>query len=243
MIESIEENIPLLSNLIQHTIQQLPSRREIERGSNEETQLAQEIDGLFADRDVAMQAGMVQIPFLEGRNSLDLVLEFVATTEKPAEFCDESSLLVLTLIEFCFGLEPTKRNELIASFYRHLVLGIDVAGKQLENYPPLELMGWTPPNGWVGQVLVKSLASEGECQSIGVLEIDTDADSSVIADEINTFIAEIRSSRPTELPAELPASVIILACLKHRSPLPPEFWRGSIFPSVEKQSESDVKES
>jgi hypothetical protein len=36
-----------------------------------------------------------------------------------------------------------------------------------------------------------------------------------------------------KFPEGLPLSVIILACLKHRSPLPPEFWRLSIFGKIE----------
>jgi hypothetical protein len=71
------------------------------------------------------RAGTVPIPFIEGGNSLDLVFEHVATGEKPPEFSDQSSLLVLSILEFCFGLEPAKRNELLAAYYQQIVLGQD----------------------------------------------------------------------------------------------------------------------
>jgi len=178
------------------------------------------------------RAGTAALPFIDGGNSLNLVLEFVAAKQKPQEFCDESSLLVLTLIEFCFSLEPKKRAQLIGLFYKQLVLGMGADGKQIEDYRPLELMGWTPPKDWVEHVLSRNLAGEGESQTIGPSEIAMDADDSVIAAEIENFIREVRSARKFELPDGLPAAVIILACLKHRSPLPPEFWRGSIFEST-----------
>jgi hypothetical protein len=44
------------------------------------------------------RAGTVPIPFIEGGNSLDLVFEHVATGEKPPEFSDQSSLLVLSIL-------------------------------------------------------------------------------------------------------------------------------------------------
>ena len=50
---------------------------------------------------------------------------------------------------------------------------------------------------------------------VGLLEIAMDADASVIALEIEKFVREVRSARNFELPDELPAAVIILACLKH----------------------------
>ena len=32
-----------------------------------------------------------------------------------------------------------------------------------------------------------------------------------------------------KMPGSVPLTVSILACIKHGSPLPPEFWRGTIF--------------
>src|SRR5207237_6462241 len=87
------------------------------------------------------RAGTVPIPFIEGGNSLDLVLEHVATGEKPPEFCEQSSLLVLCILELCFSLELAKRNELLSAYYQQIVLGQDSYGHQIKDRQPLDLMG------------------------------------------------------------------------------------------------------
>src|SRR5215813_946283 len=55
MNESNDQTLILLSDLVQHTLQQLPSVREIERGSEQEKRLNEEINKLFADRGKVMQ--------------------------------------------------------------------------------------------------------------------------------------------------------------------------------------------
>jgi hypothetical protein len=58
-------------------------------------------------------------------------------------------------------------------------------------------------------------------------------DGNVIAERIEAFVSQSRATQKTQFPKGLPISVIVLACLKHRSPLPAEFWRLSIFGTVE----------
>jgi hypothetical protein len=186
------------------------------------------------------RVGAVPIPFIEGGNSLDLVFEHVATGEKPPEFSDQSSLLVLSILELCFGLEPAKRNELLAAYYQQIVLGQDSYGERLKDRQPLDLMGWSPPEDWGQKVLVKSLADEGESQTVELLNTSPGSDGSVIAECIETFVQQSRSSRKTQFPAGLPAPVVILACLKLRSPLPPEFWRLPIFGPVKAQPKPEA---
>jgi hypothetical protein len=94
---------------------------------------------------------------------------------------------------------------------------------------PLDLMGWSPPEDWGQKVLIKSLADEGESQTLELISAAPGSDGSVIAERIESFVQQSRSMRKTEFPAALPGSVIVLACLKLRSPLPPEFWRLPIF--------------
>jgi hypothetical protein len=175
------------------------------------------------------RAGTVPIPFIEGGNSLDLVFEHVATGEKPPEFTDQSSLLILSILEFCFGLEPAKRNELLAAYYQEIVLGQDSYGEQLKDRHPLDLMAWSPPEDWGQKVLIKRLADEGESQTLELFNTVPGSDGTVIAERIGSFVQQSRLSRKTQFPAGLPVSVIVLACLKLRSPLPPEFWRLPIF--------------
>ena len=175
------------------------------------------------------RAGTIPIPFIEGRNSLDLVFEYVATGQKPPEFCDQSSLLVLFLLELCFSLPPTQRNELVTFFYRELALGQDSFGEQMKDCKPLDLMGWGPPQDWGRKVLVKTLADEGESQTIEMLDLRSGIDGAGISAHIESFVRQSRAARKFEFPEGLPVSVVILACLKYRSPLPPEIWRLSIF--------------
>lgn len=177
------------------------------------------------------RAGTVQLPFIEGGNSLDLVFEYAATGEKPPEFCDQSSMLLLCILEFCFSLEPLQRNELLVRYYGEIVLGQDSFGQQMFDRKPIDLMGWCPPEDWQQKVLIKSLADEGESQTVEFGSTNS-RDGNAIAAKLETFINQSRTIRKTLLANEVPIAVIILACLKHRSPLPAEIWRQSIFGKI-----------
>ena len=174
--------------------------------------------------------GVVPVPFIEGGNSLELVLEHVATGEKPPEFSDQSSVLLLTLLELCFSLKQETRNELIEKYYQQIVLGRDSNGQQFKNCEPLNLMGWMPPDDWAKKVLVKSLANEGESQTLETFEVESNnGRGAAIASRIEEFVRQSRKANKIKFPGDLPVAAIILACLKHRSPLPPEIWRIAIF--------------
>jgi hypothetical protein len=184
----------------------------------------------------------VPLPFLEGRNSLDLVLEYVATNKRPPEYCDQSSLYLLIMLELCFSLGSPQRNELLALIHNQLVLGLDSEGKQVEGCKPIDLIGWLPPTDWGERVLSQSLADDGESQTIEAFPPTAQADGSAIVPKINDFVAQSRAAQELKFPDGLPASVIILACLKYRSPLPPEFWRLPIFGKLTPTT-NDVSES
>ncbi len=96
---------------------------------------------------------------------------------------------------------------------------------------PIDLMLWIPPEDWGERVLTKSLADEGECATIHFGEFGGDGSmsGSEIVAEISVLVSETRTKRVFKYPRGVPFSVIVLACLKHRSPLPPEMWRRSIF--------------
>jgi hypothetical protein len=178
------------------------------------------------------RVNIVPIPFIEGGNSLELVFEYLATTKKPPEFNDQSSLLLLCLLELCFCLEPKKRDELIALYYREIVLGQGADGKQLKDIEPIDLMGWLPPSDWATKILLQSLASGGECHVLSTLDIRETTAGASIAKNIEQFVSQARSVQQFESPDWLPASVLILACLKHQTPLPPELWRLPIFGEI-----------
>lgn len=142
-------------------------------------------------------------------------------------------MLLLCILEFCFSLETGKRNELLARYYREIVLGQDSFGEQMKGRTPIDLIGWLPPEDWSQKVLNKSLADEGESQTVETFKSPIGDDGSAIAERIETFVHQSRTRRKTQFPNRLPTGVIVLASLKHRSPLPAELWRVSIFGPTE----------
>jgi hypothetical protein len=180
-------------------------------------------------RLLVRRAGKVPLPFIEGGNSMDLVFETVATGKKPPEFQDQSSVLLLCLLELCFSLDQEKRDELIHLLYSQVVLGQDPNGEQMKECVAINLMGWIPSEDWADRVLTKSLGDEGESQPLESLNVVAGEEGASIARQLEAFVHQVRTTRPIEFPPGLPRSTVILACLKHHSPLPPEFWRGSIF--------------
>jgi hypothetical protein len=98
------------------------------------------------------------------------------------------------------------------------------------------IKAWVPPEDWGNRVLVESLADHGESQTLETLSLDGVRDGAAIANHVEKFVQKSRSSQNTCFPQALPLSVIVLACLKHRSPLPAEVWRLSIFGKVPQQT-------
>ena len=91
-------------------------------------------------------------------------------------------------------------------------------------------MAWIPPEDWAKRVLIKSLANEGESQSLEIFEEKSnDGGGAAVATRIEEFVRQSRKTSKTKFPDDLPTAAIVLACLKHNSPLPPEIWRLSIF--------------
>lgn len=178
------------------------------------------------------RAGAVPIPFIEGHNSLELVFEHVATGQKPPEFCDQSSFLLLFLLELAFCLDPSTRDDLIKRYYQQLVLARTGDGEQMAKAQPLDLLGWVPPEDWADKILIKSLADEGESQTLETISEQPVADGSGIAAHLEEFVRQSRLVQQPIFPTDLPVAVVLLACLKLRSPIPPELWRMSIFGNI-----------
>jgi hypothetical protein len=170
------------------------------------------------------------LPFIDGSNSVDAVFEYVATSKKPPEFCDGSSVFLSCILELCMALLDEHRDVLLNLIYQRLVLGRTDDGQPLANREPIDLLLWIPPDDWGDRVLLKSLAYEGNCISIHYENMfNPEEAASPLAERIRRFVEQSRKMHPFKQPPWLPASVIVLACLKHGSPLPPEFWRGAIF--------------
>jgi len=167
------------------------------------------------------------VPFIESRNRVELVAEYIATSIRPPEYTDSSSYLVLMLIDICFCLNEKDRDELIERFYRRVVCGIGDDSKKIADYP-LDLMSWVPPQDWSSRVLKESVYD-----GIGITThnfSNLGDDQPRLPDKIQAFITQVRARYPWQLPANIPQSILVLACLKYQSPLPPEFWRSLVFP-------------
>jgi len=167
------------------------------------------------------------VPFIESQSRMELVAEYIATSNRPPEYTDSSSYLVLMLMEICFCLNEKERDELVERFYRRVVCGIGDDGKKIADYP-LDLMSWVPPQDWPSRVLKESVDD-----GIGIAThnfSNLGNNQPKLADKIQDFIAQVRTRYPWQLPTNIPQSIAILACLKHGAPLPPEYWRSIIFP-------------
>ena len=175
------------------------------------------------------------LPFIESRNRLDLVLEQAATNTKPPDYSDSSSYLLLMILELCFSLPNTQRDELIYRYVRRLIKGIGDDGKQM-NQQPLDLVGWAPPDNWLQRIL-----GEGVVDGTGITL--TTFDSEAISREsavraIEDHVTRSRERFPFSLPDDLPKAALVLASIRHRSPLPSEFWRSAVFPKQTNPSPS-----
>lgn len=199
---------------------------------------------MLINRLTMRRFGNAQIPFIEGGNAIDLIFEYVATGEKPHEFCDASSVYLLCLMELLCSLPTDQRDPLLSAVYHRLVLGKADCGTQMNECAAIDLMSWIPSADWGNLVLNQKLSDEGECATIhltqnGGAEPTT---SDEIVRSINDLISETRAKRDFKWPENVPLTVVVLACLKHRSPLPPEIWRHSIFRTtvVEEKTETEM---
>ncbi|MCF6156575.1 MAG: hypothetical protein E3K36_15340 [Candidatus Brocadia sp.] len=61
-----------------------------------------------------------------------------------------------------------------------------------------------------------------------------------LSEKIKEFIVQSRDKFPSEKLGNIPLAVYILACIKHKSPLPSEFWRGIIFKNKSSENANDI---
>ncbi len=174
------------------------------------------------------------IPFIEGRNNLELLSEYIATGKKPPEFVDTSSYLLLMVLELCFGLDEEERDLLINLYYKQIVTGDDidnnkfVSNKTGQELKKINLLWWAPPEDWCEKIL-EGPVTDGVSVAFIPNPLEKGKDK-IEASSFLDFVTKSRSKFPFVLNKSVPLSVYILCCIKYRSPLPSEFWRGSIFP-------------
>ena len=169
------------------------------------------------------------VPFIESRNRLDIVAEYIATSSRPPEYTDSSSYLVLMLLEICFSLDEKEREEIIERIFRRIVTGIGDDGKKIVDNS-LDLLSWVPPKDWSQRIL-----KEAVYDGIGITThnfSNLGQNQPDLANRIRDFVSQVRIRYPWQLDPSIPRSILVLSCLKHESPLPPEFWRGIVFPNT-----------
>lgn len=159
---------------------------------------------------------------------MDLVAEYAATSIKPPEFTDNSSYLLLMILEICLSLKDEYRDELLNKYYRRIVRGTGDDGKSLSDFE-IDLIGWVPSDDWGEKIL-----NEGVTDGIAITTNkfhEMPEDTKPLSEKIREFVRQSREKSQFKIPTDIPRAVFILACIKNRSPLPPDFWRGTIFTS------------
>lgn len=169
-----------------------------------------------------------ELPFLDGSNSLDNVFEHVATMGEDSQLVVESSAFVLMLMELSFLLPDDERAEMLTRIHSQLVLGSGGSGDGPKT-KSLHLFSWSPPSDWALKVL-DGFAEGGEVTTVAPFTNERDAEPDSIEKGLRSLVDQMRAtSRPPDA-QPVPIAALILASIRHRSPLPPELWRQHAFP-------------
>ena len=176
------------------------------------------------------------LPFIEARNRMDLVAEFAATSKRPAEFTDKSSYLMLMILELCFSLKEDQRDELLERYFEQIIKGVGEDGQPLGSNK-IDLIGWAPPTDWDERILHEGV-TDGTAIMTANFELPSD-NQRPLAEKIRDFVKQCREKFPPKVSLKVPRAVLILACIKHQSPLPPEFWRANIFAQEEPKNDGN----
>jgi hypothetical protein len=184
-------------------------------------------------RLIVRRIGNSKIPFIEGRNRYDLVAEYSASfshlQKKPDEFVDSSSYLILMLLELMFALNEKDRDIMTQNYYKHIVNGLGDDNKPLSDPPyQIDLQSWIPPEDWTKRIYANRVM---DGISISIPAFDPDSGPKV-SEKLKATVVNMEQQFPRKIIFANPLSSYILACIKNKSPLPPIFWRGSIFPEL-----------
>lgn len=165
-------------------------------------------------------------------NDWDSVFEMIIEQKSPAKSYGRTSYLLLMLEEMCFGLPDQRRDELLESIHVLTVLGRDGNGDSLKFEEDIELASWVPPEDWELKMLTDTMdvgADAGIAITTGNFERYPNDTKDSITDRLREFVRQTRERYPLKRQTNLPMSVLFLAAVKHRTPIPPEFWRRGVF--------------
>lgn len=162
-----------------------------------------------------------KLPFIESYNRMDLVAEFAVTQQRPIGFTDQTSYLVMMLIELGSVLPPEQHREIVTDIVSSIVMPSSRKKAKRETEEQLKLVSWTPPANWATEILSGGMGREGTLRVVGCYG-DT---AEEIADELIDTVrnAQLQGDTPSVF-GESPV-MQILASIRFQSPLPPYFWR------------------
>lgn len=189
------------------------------------------IDWFYGQENYLMirRIGNSTVPFIEGRNRLDLVAEYAATNEKPYEFIDDASFLLEMLLELTFSIEEKERRKIQTKLFKHIVLGFGDDNKSLfKDESIIDLQSWEPPEDWDQRIFLEKV-TDGISISTNNFNVDIN-NIDELENKMFDFVKNVIKKFPPKIRLDIPMSVYFLACIKNKSPLPPLFWRGTIFP-------------
>jgi hypothetical protein len=183
--------------------------------------------------------GVVRV--IDQSNSWNNLFEFIATKENPSEAFGKSSYLLQMLIEICMRGLGAEGPNLGALIYRHLIEAKDDHGASFDFQERVELQSWAPPVDWADKLFQGPVSDSGVCITVNSYYDWTEVDRSDFQERVEAFVSQTRKAHPFESPNGLMSSYI-LACILHRSPIPPELWRAGVYESIT-QSDGNKSDS
>ena len=163
------------------------------------------------------------LPFIDDRNSWELAFERAALNDRSADASPKSSHLLLMLMECALVLDDPERETIMERIHTQLVEGAADDGARSENIKTLDLLSWVPPGDWEPRILAGTVR-DGESITVS-LDQTNSAPPTSIAARVRRFVDTANHARPLTFSGHTPLSALILATLRHQSPLPPIFWR------------------
>lgn len=165
-----------------------------------------------------------RLPFIESYSRMDMVAEFAVTRERPIGFKDQTSYLVMMLIELSSILPPDQHKEIVLKIVSSVVMPSSEKNQEQDGEEPLRLVSWAAPENWATEILKGGMARTGTLKVVGCYGSTAEE----VADELIETAWNVRMKGDTpDMFGESPV-MQILASIRHRSPLPPAFWRKAV---------------
>jgi len=112
-----------------------------------------------------------------------------------------------------------------------IIKGIDETGEPIKSITEegtIDLQSWVPPEDRSRRIL-EGPVWYGIAITTGNFERLSEKVIIPLSERIKQFVEEMWQKYAWKIPDYTPLAVYILVCTKLHSPLPPEFWRGTIF--------------